>query len=100
MSDLDADLPLLAAPMAGGPSTPALVAASARAGDLGFLAGSYKTVRPLPGRSTPPAPKASPSASTCSPPTRPHLRWRIPELRPSNAGRGRPLGAYPARAHD
>ncbi|WP_344232898.1 nitronate monooxygenase [Kribbella hippodromi] len=32
-----------AAPMAGGPSTVALVVAAARAGGLGFLAGGYKT---------------------------------------------------------
>lgn len=31
------------APMAGGPSTPALVRAAAEAGSLGFLAGGYKT---------------------------------------------------------
>ncbi|WP_324290647.1 nitronate monooxygenase [Arthrobacter sp. H14-L1] len=36
-------VPLLAAPMAGGPSTPALVAAAARAGGLGMLAAGYKT---------------------------------------------------------
>ncbi|WP_042367262.1 NAD(P)H-dependent flavin oxidoreductase [Streptacidiphilus neutrinimicus] len=45
-SPLDAlglDLPVLAAPMAGGPTTVALVAAAARAGSLGFLAGGYKT---------------------------------------------------------
>jgi nitronate monooxygenase len=38
------DLPvrIVAAPMAGGPSTPALVAAVARAGGLGFLAGARK----------------------------------------------------------
>ncbi len=36
-------LPLVAAPMAGGPSTPALVIAAAEAGALGFLAGGYKT---------------------------------------------------------
>jgi len=35
--------PVLAAPMAGGPSTPALVSAAAAAGSLGFLAGGYKT---------------------------------------------------------
>jgi NAD(P)H-dependent flavin oxidoreductase YrpB (nitropropane dioxygenase family) len=35
--------PILAAPMAGGPSTPALVTAAARANGLGFLAGGYKT---------------------------------------------------------
>ncbi|MGX7680258.1 NAD(P)H-dependent flavin oxidoreductase [Jatrophihabitans sp. DSM 45814] len=35
--------PVLAAPMAGGPTTPALVTAAARAGSVGFLAGGYKT---------------------------------------------------------
>lgn len=35
--------PLLAAPMAGGPSTPELVIAAARAGCVGFLAGGYLT---------------------------------------------------------
>jgi NAD(P)H-dependent flavin oxidoreductase YrpB (nitropropane dioxygenase family) len=35
--------PVLAAPMAGGATTPALVIAAARAGGLGFLAGGYKT---------------------------------------------------------
>jgi nitronate monooxygenase len=36
--------PVIAAPMAGGPSTPALVEAVHRAGGLGFLAAGYKTV--------------------------------------------------------
>jgi nitronate monooxygenase len=36
-------LPIWVAPMAGGPSTPGLVIAAARAGALGFLAGGYKT---------------------------------------------------------
>ncbi|SDO61651.1 NAD(P)H-dependent flavin oxidoreductase YrpB, nitropropane dioxygenase family [Nakamurella panacisegetis] len=35
--------PVVAAPMAGGPSTPALVIAAARAGSLGFLAAGYKS---------------------------------------------------------
>ncbi len=35
--------PVLAAPMAGGPSTPQLVVAAAQAGSLGFLAAGYKT---------------------------------------------------------
>ena len=35
------DVPVVAAPMAGGPSTPALVAAVAAAGGIGFLAGGY-----------------------------------------------------------
>lgn len=38
----DLRVPLLAAPMAGGVSTPALVAAAARAGGLGFLAAGYQ----------------------------------------------------------
>lgn len=40
---LGLDTPVLAAPMAGGPSTPALVKAAADAGGLGFVAGGYKT---------------------------------------------------------
>ena len=35
--------PIVVAPMAGGPSTAALVIAAARAGALGFLAAGYKT---------------------------------------------------------
>ena len=41
--DFGARLPVLAAPMAGGPGTPALVTAAAQAGSLGFLAAGYKT---------------------------------------------------------
>ena len=37
------DLPVLAAPMAGGPGTPELVAAAAKAGGMGFLSAGYKT---------------------------------------------------------
>ncbi|MFC7529806.1 nitronate monooxygenase [Actinoplanes sp. GCM10030250] len=40
---LAADRPVIVAPMAGGPSTPALVTAAAAAGALGFLAAGYKT---------------------------------------------------------
>src|SRR6476469_8296548 len=47
MTFLGHDVPLVAAPMAGGPSTPALVIAAARAGGLGFLAAGYKTVEAL-----------------------------------------------------
>jgi NAD(P)H-dependent flavin oxidoreductase YrpB (nitropropane dioxygenase family) len=38
---LETDLPVIAAPMAGGATTPELVVAAARAGSLGFLAGGY-----------------------------------------------------------
>ncbi|HET6152535.1 MAG TPA: nitronate monooxygenase [Marmoricola sp.] len=44
---IDLDIPLVAAPMAGGPSTPALVIAAARAGGIGFLAGGYKSAADL-----------------------------------------------------
>jgi nitronate monooxygenase len=54
-------VPVIAAPMAGGPSTPALVTAVAEAGGLGFLAGGYLTadafdarLRELEDRSTHP----------------------------------------------
>jgi nitronate monooxygenase len=40
-------LPIWVAPMAGGPSTPALVAAAARAGGFGFLAGGYQQAAAL-----------------------------------------------------
>ncbi|WP_349898325.1 nitronate monooxygenase [Parafrigoribacterium soli] len=42
-SVVECAIPLVAAPMAGGPSTPALVAAAAEAGGLGFLGGGYLT---------------------------------------------------------
>jgi nitronate monooxygenase len=44
---LDIASPVLAAPMAGGATTPELVIAAARAGSFGFLAGGYKTPRQL-----------------------------------------------------
>jgi NAD(P)H-dependent flavin oxidoreductase YrpB (nitropropane dioxygenase family) len=44
---LGVDVPLIAAPMAGGAGTPALVVAAARAGGLGFLAAGYKTPQAL-----------------------------------------------------
>jgi nitronate monooxygenase len=39
--------PIVAAPMAGGPSTPALAAAVSAAGGLGFLAGAYRAAEAL-----------------------------------------------------
>lgn len=47
LARLGVSLPVVAAPMAGGPSTPALVLAAAGAGGLGFLAGGYKTAAAL-----------------------------------------------------
>ncbi len=43
LGDLGVTSPVVAAPMAGGPTTPALVLAAARSGSLGFLAGGYLT---------------------------------------------------------
>lgn len=43
----DLRLPVIAAPMAGGPSTPELVAAVTNAGGLGFLAGGFVTGQTL-----------------------------------------------------
>lgn len=42
-SDLGLSIPVIAAPMAGGPTTPAMVIAAHDAGALGFLATGYKT---------------------------------------------------------
>ena len=47
LAGLGATIPLVAAPMAGGPSTPALVLAAAQAGGLGLLAGGYKSPEQL-----------------------------------------------------
>ena len=47
LSDLGVSVPVLAAPMAGGPTTPALVAAAADAGSLGFLGAGYQTADAL-----------------------------------------------------
>ncbi len=48
MLDLrDLDVPVVGAPMAGGPSTPALAKAVSRAGGLGFVAAGYKTAGAL-----------------------------------------------------
>ena len=42
-------VPIVVAPMAGGPSTPALVIAAAQAEAIGLLAGGYKSVNALAG---------------------------------------------------
>lgn len=42
-------VPIVVAPMAGGPTTPALVIAAAEAGAMGFLAAGYKSVDALAG---------------------------------------------------
>ena len=44
----DLTVPIIQAPMAGGPSTPALAAAVSEAGGLGFLGAGYLTVQRLP----------------------------------------------------
>lgn len=43
MSAFGIDNPVIAAPMSGGPSNPAMVLAASQAGALGFLAAGYKT---------------------------------------------------------
>ncbi|MFJ4989128.1 nitronate monooxygenase [Streptomyces sp. NPDC088732] len=50
LAALGTGLPVLAAPMAGGPTTPALVVAAAEAGGLGFLPGGYRTAEALAGQ--------------------------------------------------
>ena len=43
LTPLTVELPIIGAPLAGGPSTPALAAAVSEAGGLGFLAAGYKS---------------------------------------------------------
>jgi nitronate monooxygenase len=50
LSDLGLTIPILAAPMAGGSTTPAMVIAAARAGGLGFVAAGYKSPQALAGQ--------------------------------------------------
>ena len=47
LASLGATIPVIAAPLAGGPSTPQLVHAAAEAGGLGFLAAGYLTADAL-----------------------------------------------------
>jgi len=47
LAGLGVTAPVLAAPMAGGPTTAALVTAAARSGGMGFLAAGYKTAEQL-----------------------------------------------------
>lgn len=47
LNGIGVELPVIAAPMAGGASRPSLAAAAARAGALGFLAGGYRTAADL-----------------------------------------------------
>ncbi|MEE6138421.1 nitronate monooxygenase [Mycobacterium sp. 050128] len=44
LADFEMSIPLVAAPMSGGPTTPAMVSAATGAGGLGMLAAGYKTV--------------------------------------------------------
>ena len=48
-------VPIVQAPLAGGPSTPELAAAVANAGGLGFVAAGYRTPTRSPPTSPPPA---------------------------------------------
>ncbi|MEV7237689.1 nitronate monooxygenase [Streptomyces sp. NPDC051020] len=47
LSDLGIALPVLAAPMSGGPTMPAIVVAAAKVGSVGFLAAGCKTAESL-----------------------------------------------------
>jgi nitronate monooxygenase len=44
LAQFEMSIPLVAAPMSGGPTTPAMVSAATQAGGLGMLAAGYKTV--------------------------------------------------------
>ena len=44
LAQFEMSIPLIAAPMSGGPTTPAMVSAATQAGGLGLLAAGYKAV--------------------------------------------------------
>ena len=80
LAGLGLDIPVIAAPMAGGASTPALVIAAARAGGLGFLAAGYKTPQVLAGQIAEVRSKPA-AAGTCSPTST--TPWPRRDTRPS-----------------
>jgi nitronate monooxygenase len=47
LAQFDMSIPVVAAPMSGGPTTPAMVSAATKAGGLGMLAAGYKTVEAM-----------------------------------------------------
>lgn len=47
LNDFGITIPVLAAPMSGGPTTPAMAIAASRAGSLGMLAAGYKTAEAI-----------------------------------------------------
>lgn len=49
LAQFEMSIPLVAAPMSGGPTTPAMVSAATAAGGLGMLAAGYKTVEAVEG---------------------------------------------------
>ena len=65
LSELGVTLPVIAAPMAGGPTTVDMVLAAARAGSMGFLAAGYKTPEAMHAESRPGA--LGRSAVRCQP---------------------------------
>jgi nitronate monooxygenase len=67
LAELSLSNPVIAAPMAGGATTPELVIAAAQTGSLGLLAGGMRPPELLAGDIAKCARQRIPSASTCSP---------------------------------
>jgi NAD(P)H-dependent flavin oxidoreductase YrpB (nitropropane dioxygenase family) len=96
--------PIIAAPMAGGGSTPALVAAVGEAGGLGSLAGAYSSGAQIAemcaavrARSTRPF-AINLFAPLAVPPVPSHAASALARLAPYHAELGLPAPALPARA--
>ena len=69
---MPSELPIVQAPMAGGPSTPALTAAVADAGGYGFVAAGYLSAERLREGSTTP----TTCRKSCQPTCHPAIGWR------------------------
>ena len=97
LSELGVTLPVIAAPMAGGPTTVDMVLAAARAGSFGFLAAGYKTCR---GDARGDRPGAFGRSPVRGQPVRPQQRSGrtrgVPPLRGRDTTRGRPIRTHAA----
>ena len=82
------EVPIVLAPLAGGPSTPELAAAVCNGGGLGFLAGGYLSAAALEERIVALRELTErPFGVNLSFPERPQTRTRTPSTRVSSASR-------------
>ena len=97
LTNLGLSIPVIAAPMAGGATTPAMVIAAARAGGMGFLGAGYKTPESLRAEISAVRDASIPFGVNVSHPTRFPIPSRATAGTRRGAARGGPVRAQPAR---